>query len=201
MLKDIPKNADPETIKLIRALKEYQKVVDNDRIEISESEFVSHWLPLLHGDVVDSDGQVPIARWMDIAKGPFGEVSVVDGSGELLFVVPKVFNELATIENRTGHTSIQNMLLDVSQRKNKEPPEMTRRRTDIILNAKIAVKSMVEDNAAWNDIFTRYGYSPVIFHDLPNINEIKKDHRYQLDVEEEHEVSDVEEVFIDGDDW
>lgn len=67
---------------------------------ISESDFVSGFLPYFAGELNIKDNKDFIATWIGIAGNPSNEVAVVDGSNQELFRVPALLNT-KPIEPRT----------------------------------------------------------------------------------------------------
>lgn len=140
----------------------YHSLVKDEKEDvsvISETDFVSGFLPYFAGELNIPDNKAFISTWIGIAGNPNKEVAVVDNKNQELFRVPALLNT-KPIEPRSDGRVLDVMdeyitrgsqfsaLAD--QYLNKESINITTPISEKLIENK-------KDEERWNEIFKRYG--------------------------------------------
>lgn len=132
-------------------------------LAIAEQFFVDVFLPMFAGDEHAPWGATP-NMWVNMAKGPFNEVNVVNTQGELLFAVPAMVsqNAIKAIDGTGASARMQtvgNMVEMAKMYANRGPMAVQN-----VIKSELDKRSFLfadknisaENIRRWNEIFTRY---------------------------------------------
>jgi hypothetical protein len=156
-----PKAAKQEALgRQIREMHaQLSQVANNDVPTLPERIFVGVFLPWFAGDAVNPY-KMDLMKWLEVSRGPFRPVNIVNPAGEVLFQVPPIQDRAAInplTQNRVpfSHlvtTATQLSLMSPVQASQYMESELTQRA--LIMKVPVAVEASLEE---WNAIFRRYG--------------------------------------------
>lgn len=136
------------------------RITNEDIVKLSESFFVSNFLPMFAGEKVPP--QTNPAAWAAIAGNPYKPVHIVDDkTKEVLYMVPALFDRHAVTPGREDQRSspMGHVMTTVDQLNAVSP-----QRANAYLEQQLNMRNLgggyqerVKENiAAWNLIFARY---------------------------------------------
>jgi hypothetical protein len=157
---------DPVTEHLNDLILEVEEDFTNDKshqVVLAESFFVGVFLPMFAGDE-NPQHKVTPEMWMNLAHGPFNEVTVLNDRNEMLFVVPPLASQDAIKPlDGTGQAAHMTTVTDMV----KTARLYANRGTNVVqhfiadeMNKRSFMfneKAMSADHIRrWNEIFARY---------------------------------------------
>lgn len=172
-LKAYPSSESREDQKDERASRQLEQIRDDladadktSRARMLERNFVLVYLPLFAGDPPEQQHYgANIRGWTNYAGGAYKEVDIVDSAGNVLYVVPPMFEREAvqavTEEGGRGIASIvanTQQLAGLSPRQAAAYLESELTKKALIMKVPVSVLKNVQ---TWNDIFKRYGRKPM----------------------------------------
>lgn len=126
---------------------------------ISESDFVSGFLPYFAGELNIKDNKDFIATWIGIAGNPSNEVAVVDGSNQEIFRVPALLNT-KPIEPRMDGRFFDTME-EYAARGNQLAAlgdhYLENQSNNLTKPIKEKIATNISEEERWASIFQRYG--------------------------------------------
>lgn len=143
----------------------YQELVETtDKALIPEHVFIQYFLPYFKNpDAAENRDSVILNKWVEMAGGPYNEVSIIGNQGEVLFDVPAIYNK-------------DTVNLDILKESNvdlnyvgKAYDNMVTRAPDMgeaVINEGLSnlpkfvnnINNNVELRGRWDKIFKRYEY-------------------------------------------
>ena len=124
---------------------------------VSEQEFVSKYLPLFASQHTGVD----LSPWLDVCKSAMLPVDVM-ANGKVLYRVPALVRTIPTTANPIGRMPMSEVLANAKLKAEVYPPAGDAY-LDAHTSARISkVSTNMEELVAWNNIFTRYGYDPIV---------------------------------------
>ena len=133
---------------------------------VPERVFQQVFLPMFAGDEeLVYPEQATLVNWTRIAGSPYHSVNVIDSIGNVLFVVPPIYDRSAVNPERGDGPSLQHIVLTAEQYGAQSPAQ-----GENYLNAKLTERALImkvpvnvlQHVEAWNKIFARYNRPPIL---------------------------------------
>ena len=138
----------------------FENITASDINTLPEKIFVSNFLSLFHGDIVDENKRLVLTQhWVGIAGGPSQEVSIVDDNGKELYRVPPIFNSSAVNIIENGRMSMLD-IVKLSESDDFKPRatlnltnNLNLKQKELLVNSEQSKKETIDN---LNKIFTKY---------------------------------------------
>lgn len=138
----------------------FENITASDINTLPEKVFVSNFLSLFHGDIVDENKRLVLTQhWVGIAGGPSQEVSIVDDNGKELYRVPPIFNSSAVNIIENGRMSMLD-IVKLSESDDFKPRatlnltnNLNLKQKELLVNSEQSKKETIDN---LNKIFIKY---------------------------------------------
>lgn len=137
------------------AMKAILEPVSNINIRLSESVFVTHYLPYF----ANSDARTQaIERWLGVSKHPYYPVDIIDATGKVLFTVPPLWLRQKTRVYNDESVSFSEVMLRVQIKSDVVPASGEKFFNECMPYFLTQPDDIKDYSSIWNSIFKRYGY-------------------------------------------
>lgn len=137
---------------------------------VAEEVFVKNYLPIF----ASNDSTTPISKWLEVSGHVYREVDVIK-DGAVLFTVPPLLRRSNTNSRRNPRESLYEVL-DLAAKKTQQNPNIGRAFMRTFIEQRVEKEGVESDDVKrWNDIFTRYGYSPIAEVAASETTEVEKE--------------------------
>jgi len=135
-------------------------VVEKSKVYLPESVFVEYFLDFFKSNG-HQDMTTPLSlKWIELAGGPYNEVTVIDAMANELYTVPSIYSKPNIDADKSNSMNFSNMASEFKLRSNR----IVEDGTNYLNNQLSGVDNMVgvSDDASvntWKAIFQRYDKS------------------------------------------
>lgn len=138
-------------------------IADKQNNVLPEHIFTQYFLPYFAGKVPITKKTTVMADWVSIAGSPVAEVDIIDGSNNVMFTVPSLFDTRIINPSRSEDEKTLGQIYDLYSLKSNNLPIIASRylREAIYEKTENLTEELPAKDTRWDDILTRYDLQPI----------------------------------------
>lgn len=138
-------------------------IADKQNNVLPEHIFTQYFLPYFAGRVPITKKTTVMADWISIAGSPVAEVDIIDGSNNVMFTVPSLFDTRIINPSRSEDEKTLGQIFDLYSLKSNNLPVVASRylRDALYEKTEDLTEELSIKDTRWDDILTRYDMQPI----------------------------------------